>query len=98
MADNHLSQAEIELILEGMTARDIFAAMPSGTATSKGAEIAGDAFERAAERQGYGSLALDRVRPGDATFLAGKLGEVFDQGSPKSDSGVDLPTSSDTGA
>jgi len=96
--DNHLERSRIDEILEAMTARDIFAAMPSGQEPGevKGAEIAAQAFEHAAERQGHGSLALDRVRPSDATYLAAKLGEIFSEG-PKDESTDPLPNSSGTG-
>ena len=83
--DNFLSRPDIDLILGGMTARDIFAAMPAGQ-TDNGGMVAGNAFESAAERQGYGKQALDRVKPGDALYLATALGEAFGQDNPKADS------------
>lgn len=94
--DNFLTRVDIDGILAGMTARDIFGAMPSGTSPGevKGAEIAGKAFELAASRQGHGEEALDRVRPQDATFLAGRLGEIFEERPKDSEP---LPDSSDTG-
>ena len=94
---NFLSRSEIEAILEGMTARDIFAVIRSGGDPSKGAQVAGDAFEAAASRQGYGEGVLDRVRPKDAIYLAEQLSEVFTSDSPKDGTTGDLPDSSGTG-
>jgi hypothetical protein len=95
--DNFLHRTDIDLILGGMTARDIFAAIPGGQMVAQGAEVAGSAFEHAAERQGYGKEALDRVRPADAVYLANAIGEVLSQDSPlASDTASSLP-SPDTG-
>lgn len=94
-----LSRVELDQIIDGMTARDIFAAAPSGTDTSniKGADTAGIAFEQAAERQGFGPLALDRVGAADAIYLATAIGEALNMGSPKADDTEALPTSPATG-
>lgn len=81
-ASNFLHRTDIDLILRGMTARDIFAAIPGNQNVAQGAEVAGNAFEHAAERQGYGKEALDRVRPVDAVYLANAIGEVLSQESP----------------
>lgn len=96
MADhNFLTRAEIDLILEGMTARDLFAVV--GTASmNKGAEVAGNAFEASAARQGYGDLVLDRVQPRDAVYLAGKLGELFESEDPKASGGASSRPSPET--
>ena len=96
-ATNFLSRAEIDTILGGMTARDIFAAIPSGQNTAAGAEVAGSAFESAAERQGYGKEALDRVLPGDAIYLAQQLGEALSSDSPLVDDTGGQPNSPDSG-
>lgn len=90
--DNHLTRSEIDAILEGMTARDIFAVVGKGG--TEGAEVAGKAFEAAATRQGYGELVLDRVKPADAVYLAQALAEVFSAASPKADDTGPLPDSS----
>lgn len=96
-SDNFLTRDQIDAIIETMTARDIFAGMPSQAGeTPSGPEVAGKVFESAANRQGHGTEALDRVRPVDAMYLAEKLGEVFDMASPKSDSGEGSPPSADT--
>jgi hypothetical protein len=95
--DNFLTREQIDSIVEAMTARDIFAAMPSGQSTEvNGGELAGKAFESAAERQGHGAGALDRVKPGEAVYLARLLGEVFAEG-PKDASTETSQGSSDTG-
>lgn len=97
---NFLTRADVDLILEGMTARDIFTAMPgqdSDPSAVKGANVAGAAFEAAAERQGYGALALDRIRPADAVYLASALGEAFQTGGPKGDGTGDSPASPASG-
>lgn len=92
---NFLERPEIDLILEGMTARDIFASVGSGGL--QGAEVAGKAFEAAAERQGYGTGTLDRVRPADAVYLAQELGELFSSAGPKAEDSEPLPNSSGIG-
>lgn len=96
---NHLTREQIESIVDGMTARDIFAAMPGQTDVGKlkGAEIAGDAFEHAAERQGHGALALDRVPMRDATYLGQLLGEALDVAGPKADDGASSPGTATSG-
>lgn len=97
---NRLTRAELDLIIEGMTARDIFAAAPSGDDASKikGTDTAGIAFEKAAERQGYGAEALDKVGAGDAIYLATAIGEALNMGSPKADDTEGSPTSPDSGS
>lgn len=96
-ASNFLHRAEIDTILGGMTARDIFAAIPGGQTTAQGAEVAGSAFEHAAERQGYGKEALDRVRPADAVYLANAIGEVLSQESPLASDTASSPPSPASG-
>jgi hypothetical protein len=92
--NNFLGREQIDEILSLMTARDIFSAMPSTTGEEvQGAAVAGAAFESAAERQGHGSGALDRVRPTDAIYLAQALGEAFSIAGPKSDASADSPIS-----
>lgn len=97
-SDNFLTRPEIDGILDAMTARDIFNGMPSGTdpGAVKGGDIAAKVFESAASRQGFGDGTLDRVRPADGTYLARRLGEIFNEG-PKDDSTEPLPLSSDIG-
>lgn len=81
---NFLTRGEIDEIVDHMTPRDLFAAMPKEQGvTAAGPEIAAQMFDAAAERQGKGQLALDRVHMTDATYLAERLGEVLTQGSPK---------------
>ena len=82
---NFLSREQIDSILEGMTARDIFAAMPDSTEKVNGSKVASIAFESAAERQGHGAEALDRVRPMDGIYLASALGDLLSVDSPKAD-------------
>lgn len=101
MADSNgrLSRGELEQIIEGMTARDIFQAAPdaSDVGNVKGGDTASKVFDIAAERQGFGALALDRVSPGDATFLAGLLGESLNVGGPKAEDTEESPASPATG-
>jgi hypothetical protein len=98
MADR-LTREELDTIIDGMTARDIFAAAPGGNDVSevKGSETAGIAFEKAAERQGFGTEALDRVGASDAIYLANAIGEALNMGSPKAEGTEGLPTSPDSG-
>ena len=93
-----LTRAEIQQIVDGMTARDIFAAMPGQSSDEiRGADIAGAAFDAAAKRQELGEGALDRVRPSDATWLAELLSEALNAGSPKADGTEVLQASPATG-
>ena len=94
--DNFLSRPEIDLILATITSRDLFAALGGQTGEVQGGEVAGKVFEAAAERQGYGKEALDRVRVNDGIYLAAALGELFSDG-PKGDSTEDSPASPATG-
>lgn len=96
MADR-LTREELAQIIDGMTARDIFAAAPSGEGVSSGSETAAKAFESAAERQGFGSGALDRVGAADAIYLAGAIGEALNMGGPKADDTEESPTSPASG-
>lgn len=75
--DNFLTREQVDEILGFVTARDLFQAMPGDGSTLKGPEIAGKVFESAAERQGFGAGALDRVRFQDAPYLAQALGDMF---------------------
>ena len=94
---NFLSREQLDSILQGMTARDIFAAMPTDAGKVNGSDIAGQAFESAAERQGHGAEALDRVKPADALYLASELGEALSVDSPKADGTGPSPASPGTG-
>lgn len=94
--DNHLSRADIDKIIEGITSRDLFAALGSEQGEVKGGEVAGKVFEAAAERQGYGALALDRIGIADGIYLASALGELFSDG-PKDDASEESPASPVTG-
>lgn len=94
---NWLTRAQIDDILKGMTGRDIFAAIPAGESNLEGAEVAASVFEAAAERQGHGTEALDRIKPTDAIYLAQQLGEVFQQDGPKGKRSGPSPASVDSG-
>lgn len=95
--DNFLSRPEIDLILGTITSRDLFAALGGQQgAEVQGGEVAGKVFEAAAERQGYGKEALDRVRVADGIYLAGELGELFSDG-PKDEPTEESPASLATG-
>lgn len=96
MADNHLTRADIDLIIAAITSRDLFAALGDEQGQVKGGEVAGKVFEAAAERQGYGPLALDRITVADGIYLASELGELFSDG-PKGDATEESPASPVTG-
>jgi hypothetical protein len=99
MATKFFSRAQAQKIVDGMTARDIFSAMPSqaDTGNLNGAEVAGAVFDAAAARQGHGENALDRVAAADAIWLAQEISEAINVGGPKADgTGESLP-SADTG-
>ena len=96
MADNFLSRAQIDEVLETITSRDLFAALSGETGQVQGGEVAGKVFEAAAQRQGHGSGVLDRVTLPDGIYLAGQLGELFSDG-PKDDDSEESPASPDTG-
>lgn len=94
-----LSQAELSKIVEGMSARDVFRATQG---SSNGTEDSGNQraemiFDQAAERQGYGEKALDRVHIRDTQYLGDLLSEVLNVGSPKADDTEASPTSAATG-
>lgn len=81
---NFLTRGEIDDIVDHMTPRDLFAAMPKEQGvTAAGPEIAAQMFDAAAKRLGKGEQALDRVHMVDGVYLAERLGEVLTQGSPK---------------
>jgi hypothetical protein len=96
----HLTRAELEKIVDGMSARDVFNATPDQSqdvGKIKGTETASRMFELAAERQGFGADALDRVSVGDAIHLANLLSESLNVGGPKAEDIEALPISDDTG-
>lgn len=96
---NLLTRAQVEEIVAHMTPRDLFNAMPTGeeAEVAAGAEIAAKVFEAAAERQGFGAEALDRVSMADGVHLAGLLGEVFKSATPKGKRPAGLPASPGSG-
>jgi hypothetical protein len=99
MAGKTFSRTQIQKIVDGMTARDIFSAMPSQADTGglKGAEVAGAVFDAAAARQGHGEQALDRVSAQDAIWLAQEISEAINVGGPKANGTEESPPSADIG-
>lgn len=96
----HLTRAEVEQIVDGMNARDVFLATPDqnqDVSKIKGIETASRLFEIAAERQGFGADALNRVAVSDAMFLANLLSESLNVGGPKAEDTGASPASPDTG-
>ena len=93
---NFLTRAEIDLILEGVTSKDLFASLPAGQTEVNGGEVAGKVFEHSAQRQNYGADALERVHLSDGVYLAGRLGELFSD-SPKDEPTVPSLLSPDSG-
>ena len=100
MPDNNmLTRPQVDEIVKHMTPRDLFNAMPTGEDGIKaGAEVAANVFEQAAERQGFGAGALDRLSMADGVYLAGLLGEVFQSATPKDEPPSGKPRSRDSGA
>lgn len=98
-SNGRLSRAELEQIVDGLTARDIFSAAPDAqdVGSIRGGDTAAKVFDIAAQRLGYGELALDRVAAGDATYLAGLLGEALNVGGPKAEGTEESLTSPGTG-
>jgi hypothetical protein len=93
-----LTRADLDRIVDGMSARDIFrSGMVNATEEVTGSERAESIFDYAAERQGYGAKALDRVSIGDTVYLSNLLGEALNMGTPKADSSPESQPSSDTG-
>lgn len=95
-ANNFLTREQIDEVISKITSRDLFAALPAGETAVNGGQIAGKVFEAAAERQGHGKEALDRVSIGDGIYLASALGELFSDG-PKEEPTGDSPASPATG-
>lgn len=79
-ANNFLTREEIDQVIGGITSRDLFASLSGVTGQVEGGQIAGKVFEAAAERQGKGKEALDRVSIFDGIYLATALGELFSDG------------------
>lgn len=95
-----LTRADLDRIVDGMSARDIFRSgmVDSTEGEVSGSERAESIFDYAAERQGYGAKALDRVSIGDTVYLSNLLGEALNMGTPKADSSPESLPLSDTGA
>lgn len=79
-ANNFLTREEIDEVISKITSRDLFASLSGETGQVQGGEIAGKVFEAAAERQGKGKEALDRISITDGIYLASALGELFSDG------------------
>lgn len=90
-----LTQADLDKIVEGMNARDMFQA--TGTGETAGNSQAEAIFDLSAERQGYGEKALDRVHLRDSVYLSNLLAESLNVGGPKVDGTEVSPTSAATG-
>jgi hypothetical protein len=94
-----LSRIQLQKIVSGMTARDMIETMPEDAdglrLNSK--KFVGAIFDAAAERQGFGEKALDRVGIGDAGYLSELLAGALNAGSPKADDTEELPPSAATG-
>jgi hypothetical protein len=91
---DRLTREELQQIVNGMTAGDVFSSTGGET---KPNEVALSIFNRAAERLDYGVNAIDRVGIGDTTYLSDLLGEALNMGGPKADATSQSPTSADTG-
>lgn len=89
-----LSRPEIDLIVDGMSAGDIFRATAGETAPNLTAEAI---FNGSAARQGYGENAIDRVKISDAQYLGELLGETLNMGSLEAGDTEASPTSAATG-
>lgn len=92
-----LTRADLDSIIDGMSARDVFRASGGSDDPDTGNQKAEQIFDLSAERQGWGKMALDRVVLGDVTYLGTLLGEALNVGGPKADSTNQSPTSADTG-
>lgn len=95
-----LTRADLDNIVDGMSARDMFQSTPGGeqlTETQRGMKMAEKIFDISATRQGWGENALDRVRLSDGPYLSTLLSESLNLGSPKADDTGESPTSPGTG-
>jgi hypothetical protein len=93
-----LTRADLEKIVDGMSARDVFRASSSnGTDPASGMQQAEAIFDIAAERQGWGEKALDRVHISDTAHLSTLLSESLNLGGPKAEDTEASPVSADTG-
>jgi hypothetical protein len=91
---SRLTREELQQIVDGMTAGDVFSSTGGET---KPNEVALSIFNRAAERLDYGANAIDRVGIGDTTYLSDLLGEALNMGSKAAGDSSQSPTSADTG-
>ncbi len=99
MTAKKLTRAQVKKIVDGMSARDMIETMPEDADGQRlnGKKYVGAIFDAAAERQGYGEKALDRVGIGDGQYLSELLAGALNAGSPKADDTGESPASAATG-
>lgn len=99
MTAKKLTRSVLKKIVDGMSARDMIETMPENELGQRleGRQYVGAIFDAAAERQGYGQKALDRVGIGDAQYLSELLAGALNAGGPKADDTGESPSSADTG-
>jgi hypothetical protein len=93
-----LTRAEIDAVLEGLSAGDLVEAMDG--VTDQTAKMPVRAFDLAAARQGLtgkGEKASTRVRATDFRYLAAAIGEAVNVESPLSEGTAALLDSADSG-
>ena len=80
-----LTRAQIDSVIESMSASDLIDAMGDGLKQSS-AKMAGTAFNAAAARIGLsnGTPATDHIRMSDFPYMAGAIGEVVNIENPTS--------------
>lgn len=91
-----LSREQIDQVLEAMSGADLIEHIGDGT---KGAKVAGDAFDATAARIGVtnGTRAMTLVGLADFGYLVKQLQEVMSLEGPKPQSPESLPDSANTG-
>lgn len=78
-----LTRPEIDAIGDAISADDLIEGQVAG-GKGEGVLLVKVAFNRAAERAGYGEAATTRVKAGDFKYLAERIGEVINVDSPLS--------------
>ena len=92
-----LTREQIDEVVSNLSAADLIEGTSNG---KKDAEVAGTAFDSAANRMelSNGTPATQHVRAADFAYLAERIGEAINVDSPKSDPTTSSPDSVEPGA
>jgi hypothetical protein len=98
--DKWLNREQIDEVIDNLSAADLIEHMVEGSDARSSVRFAGEAFDAAAKRIGMsnGTAATEHVRVSDFKYLAQRIGEAVNLGSPLSRAPGDSPDSANTGA